>query len=226
MSSMPPMEDCLRLPLKEVLGIMQARILHQSTYFGIRALKSPIDFWIYQEILFETRPDFVIEIGNCCGGSTLALAHLCDCLGKGQVVALDVTHEAVPDTVRRHPRIQLIAGDARQSFPKVRSLIPEGAGVMIIEDSAHTFENTLGVLNTYSELIRPGGYFVVEDGIINHGLDGGVSPGPYEAIGAFVENNPDFEIDRGRESFLITWNPKGYLRRLRDSGSADGTGVP
>jgi cephalosporin hydroxylase len=50
------MEDCLRLPLKEVLGIMQARILHQSTYFGIRALKSPIDFWIYQEILFAVKP--------------------------------------------------------------------------------------------------------------------------------------------------------------------------
>ena len=51
-----------------------ASCINHTTYFGIRALKSPLDFWIYQEILFETRPDFVIEIGNCCGGSTLALA--------------------------------------------------------------------------------------------------------------------------------------------------------
>lgn len=217
MSALPAMEDSLRLPLKEVLGVMQARILNLTTYFGIRTLKSPVDFWIYQEILFETRPDFVIEIGNCCGGSTLALAHLCDCLGKGQVVALDLSHEAVPELVRRHPRIHLIEGDACQSFAKVRALVPRGAGVMVIEDSAHTFENTLGVLNTYSGLIQPGGYFIVEDGIINHGLDGGPSPGPYEAIGAFVENHPDFEIDRNRESFLITWNPKGYLRRVRES---------
>jgi len=222
MTGLPPMEDCLGLPLKEVLGIMQARILNQSTYFGIRALKSPIDFWIYQEILFETRPDFVIEIGNCCGGGTLALAHLCDCLGKGEVVALDISHEAVPDTVRRHPRIHLIEGDARQSFPQVRALIPEAADVLIIEDSSHTFENTLGVLNTFSELIQPGGYFIVEDGIIRHGLDGGVSPGPYEAIGAFIENHPDFEIDRSREPFLITWNPKGYLKRARASGGGPG----
>jgi cephalosporin hydroxylase len=217
MSALPAMEDCLRLPLKEVLGVMQARILNHTTYFGIRTLKSPVDFWIYQEILFETRPDFVIEIGNCFGGSTLALAHLCDCLGKGQVVALDLSHEAVPELVRRHPRIHLIEGDACQSFAKVRALVPRGAGVMVIEDSAHTFENTLGVLNTYSPLIQPGGYFIVEDGIINHGLDGGPSPGPYEAIGAFAENHPDFEIDRNRESFLITWNPKGYLRRVRES---------
>jgi cephalosporin hydroxylase len=220
MSSVPPMEDCLGLSLKEALGIMQTRILNRTTYFGVKALKCPIDFWIYQEILFETRPDFVVEIGNHCGGSTLALAHLCDCLGKGQVVAVDITHEAVPDIVRHHPRVHLITGDACQSFPEVRSLIPPGAGVMVIEDSAHTFENTLGVLSTYSELIRPGGYFVVEDGIINHGLDVELSPGPYEAIGAFVEKNPDFEIDRERESFLITWNPKGYLRRVRDSGGS------
>jgi cephalosporin hydroxylase len=217
MSALPAMEDCLRLPLKEVLSVMQTRILNHTTYFGIRTLKSPVDFWIYQEILFETRPDFVIEIGNCCGGSTLALAHLCDCLGKGQVVALDLSHEAVPELVRRHPRIHLIEGDACQSFAKVRGLVLRGAGVMVIEDSAHTFENTLGVLNTYSPLIQPGGYFIVEDGIINHGLDGGPSPGPYEAIAAFVENHPDFEIDRNRESFLITWNPKGYLRRVRES---------
>jgi cephalosporin hydroxylase len=215
---MDSMEDCLQLPLKDVLSIIQYRILNQTTYFGIRALKSPMDFWIYQEILFEIRPDYIIEIGNFCGGSTLALAHLCDCLGKGQVIALDVSHAGLSDLVRRHPRIHPIEGDACQSFAKVRSLVGDGADVLVIEDSSHTFDNTLRVLTTYSALIRPGGYFIVEDGIINHGLDGIPYPGPYEAIGAFIEGNPDFEIDRSRESFLITWNPKGYIRRVRESG--------
>ncbi len=45
------------------------------------------------------------------------------------------------------------------------------------------------------------------------GLDVGPNPGPYEAIDAFVAENDGFEIDRDMESFLITWNPKGYLRR-------------
>ncbi len=213
--TIPAMEDCLHLPLKDVLSIIQYRILNQSTYFGIRAFKSPIDFWIYQEILFESRPDFIIEIGNCWGGSTLALAHLCDCLGKGQVIALDVSHAGLSDAVRRHPRILPIEGDACQSFAKVRSLVGDGDDVLVIEDSSHTFDNTLRVLTTYSALIKAGGYFIVEDGIINHGLDGGPSPGPYEAINAFIASHPDFEIDRTRESFLITWNPKGYIRRAR-----------
>jgi cephalosporin hydroxylase len=196
------------------LQIMQDRIMSQSSYFGISALKSPVDFWIYQEIIFETRPDFIIEIGNCCGGSTLALAHICDSLGGGKIIGLDLSHDEVPEVVRRHPRITFIEGDAGESFESVKALIGDSASVMVIEDSAHTFENTLNVLETYSRLVKPGGYFIVEDGICYHGLEVGPNPGPYEAIEAFVGMNKDFEIDRGRESFLITWNPKGYIKRV------------
>ena len=209
------MESSLQLPLKNVLARIQDRIINQSTYFGIRTWKSPIDFWIYQELLFETRPDFIIEIGNFQGGSTLALAHLCDALDHGTIIGLDLSHDAVPDLVRQHPRIRLIDGDACGSFPSVAQLVAGSNSVMVIEDSAHTFDNTLSVLRTYSPLVTPGNYFIVEDGIIHHGLDGGPSPGPYEAIEAFVQENGGFEIDRNRESFLITWNPKGYLRRVR-----------
>ena len=211
---MSQMETLLHLPLRDVLARMQNRIMNQTTYFGVVTFKSPLDFWVYQEILFETRPDCIIEIGNFRGGSTLALAHLCDALGHGSVIGVDLSHDAVPDLVRQHPRIHLIAGDACNAYPSVAALAA-GKRVMIIEDSAHTFDNTLAVLRTYSPLIRTGGYFVVEDGIIHHGLDGGPSPGPYEAIEAFVRENGDFEIDRSRESFLITWNPKGYLKRVR-----------
>lgn len=51
---MPHMEDRLDLSLRHVLQIMQDRIMSQSSYFGVKTLKSPIDFWIYQEIIFET----------------------------------------------------------------------------------------------------------------------------------------------------------------------------
>ena len=41
-------------------------------------------------------------------------------------------------------------------------------------------------------------------------------PGPYEAIEKFTEENKNFEIDREKESYLITWNPKGYLKRINN----------
>jgi cephalosporin hydroxylase len=207
------MEQHLDMPLREVLPIMQQRIVSQTSYFGVKTWKSPLDFWIYQEILWQMRPDLIVEIGNASGGSTLALAHLCDLLGKGRVIGLDLSHERVPEPVKRHPRITFLDGDACDNFPRVAAEIAATDRILIIEDSSHTYENTLKVLRTYSPLTRPGDYFIVEDSICWHGIEHGPSPGPYEAIETFVRENPDFEIDRDMESFLITWNPKGYLKR-------------
>ncbi|MEP7288401.1 MAG: CmcI family methyltransferase [Chloroflexota bacterium] len=207
------MEEDLDMPVRQLLQIMQDRTVERSTYFGVRAVKSPTDFWVYQEIMAETKPDLIIEIGNFHGGSTLALAHLCDNFGKGTVIGLDISHQFVPNIVRVHPRITLIEGDACALFPQVSQLAKDAASILIIEDSSHTYENTLNVLRTFSPLVKPDGYFIVEDSICHHGLVVGPNPGPYEAIETFMDNNQDFEIDRSRESFFITWNPKGYLRR-------------
>jgi cephalosporin hydroxylase len=208
------LEESLELTLRQLIPVIQHRIMNESTYFGVKTLKSPTDFWVYQEIIYETRPDVIIEIGNYCGGSTLALAHLCDCLGHGRVIGVDLSHANVPETVRSHARITLIEGDAGISFDRVARLIEPEDKVLIIEDSSHTYENTLQALNTYSPLVKPGGYFIVEDGICHHGLDGGPFPGPFEAVETFVSQRANFVVDRSREAFLLTWNPKGYLRRL------------
>jgi len=207
------LEENLDMPLREALMAMQIRIVRTTTYFGVKASKNPLDYWIYQEMLYEFKPDVIIEVGTNFGGSTLALAHICDLLNKGRVIGLDIDQEKIPDQVRDHPRITLIEGDACDSFDQVKSLISDEERVLVIEDSSHTYENTLKVLNTYSSFTKPGEYFIVEDSICHHGVKVGPKPGPYEAIETFIAENPDFEIDRDRESFLITWNPKGFLRR-------------
>lgn len=207
------MEENLDIPVSGVLEIIQKRIMEETTYFGIQTLKNPLDFWIYREIIYETSPDVIIEIGNYKGGSALALAHICDVLKKGRVIALDISHSLVHEIARDHSRITFIEGDACRSFDKVKKIISSQDKILIIEDSSHTYENTLNVLNTYSTLIKPGQYFVVEDGICHHGLETGPNPGPYEAINDFIKNNHEFEVDRSKESFFITWNPMGFLRR-------------
>ena len=207
------LEQSLDMTMRQVIPLMQQRIMNDTKYFGIQTWKSPIDFCIYQELIHELKPDAIVEIGINTGGSTLALAHICDLLGKGRVIGLDLNHDAVADEVRQHPRIKLVKGDACKVFGKVQKLIKRWDQVLVIEDSSHTFDNTVAILETYAPLIKPGGYFIVEDGICHHGLDGGPSPGPYEAAEAFISQHPNFEIDRSREAFVITWNPKGYLRR-------------
>lgn len=212
------MEENLDMPLGKVLSIIQSRIMTRTTYFGVRAFKSPTDYWVYQEIIFEIQPDVIIEIGNADGGGILFLAHICDLLGKGKVLGIDLSHDHVPEHIKQHPRVTLIEGGACRSFDRVRKRISIEESVLVIEDSSHTYDNTLNILRKYAPLIKPGGHFIVEDGICHHGLPFGPMPGPYEAVETFVKENTDFYIDRSRESFLITWNPKGYLRR-KSAGS-------
>ena len=211
---MPFMEESLEWPLSRVLPIIQDRIMQGSKYHGIPTLKSPLDFWIYQEILWDTKPEVVIEIGNYRGGSILALAHLCDALGTGRIIGVDITHDAIDPRVRAHPRVTLLTGDACENLAAVQRVLGGASDVMVIEDSAHTYENTLNVLERYSPLVGTGKYFIVEDGICHHGLDVGPQPGPYEAIETFVGQNPNFVIDRTREAYGVTWNPKGYLKKV------------
>ena len=85
---------------------------------------------------------------------------------------------------------------------------------MVIEDSSHTYDNTLAVLRAYKSIIPVGGYFIVEDTICHHPLNVGPLPGPYEAVETFLQEEGDFERDAVVEP-EITWNPGGYLRRKR-----------
>jgi cephalosporin hydroxylase len=207
------MEEALSKTLGEVLEVIQARLMTSSTYFGIPCLRSPMDFWIYQEIIFALKPDVIVEVGNYHGASALSLAHLCDHLDKGHVIAVDINHSCLHQTAKNHPRISFITGDACEVFDEVVAKCGEAKTVMVIEDSSHEYQNTFNVLMKYSQLVTVGSYLIVEDSICHHGLDVGPNPGPYEAISDFINNNQKFQIDRTKEAFLITWNPTGYLKR-------------
>lgn len=206
------LEEDLNMHAHKIVRLMQKKIL-QSKYFGINAHKCPLDFWMYQEIIYDTKPDIIIEIGTGKGGATLALAHLLENIGKGMIISIDIDQSQVAKQVRDHYKIVLLEDDATQSVGRVKSIIRKEESVMIIEDSSHTYDNTLQVLRLYSPLVTPGNYFIVEDSNCHHGLNHGPEPGPYEAIEAFMEDNEEFEIDRSKEAFFITWNPKGYLKR-------------
>src|SRR5918999_4422763 len=74
-----------------------------ATWLGTQALKNPLDLWVYQEIIAETRPELIVETGTWRGGSALFLASISDLLGLGEVVSIDVAPER--EDYPRHPRI-------------------------------------------------------------------------------------------------------------------------
>jgi cephalosporin hydroxylase len=64
----------------------------RTFWLGIPAQKLPMDLWIYQEIIYEIKPDVIIETGTECGGSALFLASICDLVQNGKVISIDVAH--------------------------------------------------------------------------------------------------------------------------------------
>jgi cephalosporin hydroxylase len=210
--------DDLRLTVArfhELYYNSRRRTWKNTPWLGCHAEKCPLDLWIYQEILVETRPDIIIETGTAAGGSALFLASVCDLLGAGAVVTIDV---AAGPRRPEHPRIHYVLGSStdEETVERVRRLVPANAGVMAVLDSDHSKEHVMEELRIYGELVTPGQYLIVEDTNLNgHPIRPDFGPGPTEAIEEFLAANPGFEVDHEREKFFMTFNPGGYLRRIR-----------
>ncbi len=184
----------------------------KSKWLGFNVTKSPIDCWAYQEIIFETQPDVIIECGTGEGGGTLFFACMLDFMGKGKIYSVDV------DNLRRklpyHPKIQYIAGSSVEDevVKLIKQEIKSTDRVMVNLDSNHHKEHVLQEMKIYGALVTKGCYMIVEDGNINgHPVAVGWGEGPYEAVDEFLKENKNFVIDKSREKMLVTFNPNGYL---------------
>ena len=187
--------------------------LENTRWMGLSVLKCPLDLWVYQEIIHETDPDFIIETGTYRGGSAMYFAGLCDLRNKGHVITIDAAEYVTLD----HPRITQIVGNSvdDETVGRVREIVGEMSALVSL-DSDHERDHVLREMRAYSELVPVGGYMVVEDTDLNgHPLPpAGEAPGPYEAVEQFVRENPSFEADVSREKYMLTFNPTGWLRRI------------
>jgi cephalosporin hydroxylase len=186
----------------------------KDTYWlGVRAQKCPLDLWVYQEILHETRPDLILETGTAHGGSALYLASVCDLLGRGEVVTVDIHPvEGRPE----HNRITYLAGSstADEVVAELKRLVAGSERVLVILDSDHSRDHVLDELRIYSRFVTPGSYLIVEDTNVNgHPVMPEHGPGPMEALEQFLTETDEYEVDAAREKFFMTFNPRGFLRK-------------
>lgn len=184
-----------------------------TTWAGIPILKCPLDTWIYQEILWKTQPDLVVETGTFNGGSALYMAHLFDIIGKGRILTVDI--DGRPDRPV-HPRITYLKGSSVDPaiVERVKAEARGCSKVMVILDSDHSDKHVTAELAAYKDLVSPGCYLIVEDTNINgHPTRLTFGPGPMEAVQRFMQNNNDFTVDLSCERLHLTFNPNGYLLR-------------
>jgi cephalosporin hydroxylase len=188
-----------------------------TTWLGTQVLKNPLDLWIYQEILSRTRPDVIVETGTFAGGSALYLASICDLLGAGRVITIDIEERGDRP---RHPRITYVTGSSVEGevVARIRGDIGADDTVMAILDSDHSKEHVLAELRAYGPLVSDGCYLIVED--TGASTDKWVPDvDPLAAVNEFLAENPAFTADKKCEKFLMTSNPGGYLRRAPRGGS-------
>jgi len=188
---------------------------NNTRWMGVPVQKCPLDAWIYQEIFFETRPDVLVEMGAYKGGSSFYYAHLFDLLKHGRVITVDIEDYAGKPT---HERVQFLLGSSvsEETAARIAKLIRPGERVMVSLDSDHRKDHVAKELALYSPLVSPGNYLVVEDTHFNgHPILPRFGPGAMEAVGEFVASHPEFVIDSSREKFGMTFNPRGWLKRIK-----------
>jgi cephalosporin hydroxylase len=182
-------------------------------WLGVPAQKCAFDLWVYQEILNELRPAVIVECGTANGGSALFLASICDLLGHGEVVTVDILEQPGRPS---HERITYLAGSSTdpEIVGSVEGLVSGRYPVVVILDSNHERDHVLEELRLYAPLVSAESYLIVEDSNINgNPVAADFGPGPAEAVEAFLQESREFEVDRSREKFFLTFNPGGYLRK-------------
>jgi cephalosporin hydroxylase len=209
----PHIESCLNTTLREWLYFHNVMHRHYTSYLGHKVLKPPFDWVVLGDIIHDTRPNAVVEIGTYEGGTALWIAHLLDAMDSdAPVVGVDLSDKAA--SVITHPRITWVVGDALD--PAVIERVEAACGGrqgLVIEDSDHKYHITKALLAAYERFVAVGNYLLVEDTIVEF-LNLPPTPGPLRAVQEFVAERGDrFVIDRSREKYVLTYNPMGYLLR-------------
>jgi cephalosporin hydroxylase len=215
------------------LGIPQAQVLEmmklfhetpisQSLWFhNVRVIKNPLDLWMMQQIVYELRPDFIVETGTWLGGSALYWASLLDGMGLVNSRVLTVDIQDLKQAAAPHPLwkkyVDFFHGSSTDAaiVSEITRRV-KGRKTIVTLDSNHVMQHVLRELRMYSPMVSHGSYLIVEDTHLDGvPTDGGDEAGPLAATVMFLQEggSRDFEQDFQREAMVMTFNPGGWLRR-------------
>jgi cephalosporin hydroxylase len=203
------------------------RLFHDShiwdnlQFLGVPILKNPLDLWMVQRLIYEVRPDYIIETGTFRGGSSLYWAHVLEGLGlrDSRILSIDIGDycqaAAAQRLWRKYVEFFHSSSTDEDLIEKIAARV-KGKRVMVMLDSNHEAAHVLAELKAYAPMVSRGGYIIVED---TH-MDGvptqpGFGPGPFAAAVEFLRQGGEREFERDRipEGFGTSFNPGGWLRR-------------
>jgi len=233
-----------RQSLNWLRGSMALKYVYNFNWFGRPIIQYPQDMIAMQELIWEVKPDLIIETGIAHGGSLimsaslLAMLDYCDGIENGEVLdpnnpkrrvlGIDVDIRAHNrEAIEAHPmsnRIDMIEGSSldKNIISQVYEYSKSYKKILISLDSNHTHEHVLAELGAYALLTSVGSYCVVFDTFIEDmptdlfpDRPWGPGNNPKTAVWEYLKTHPEFEIDKNiQNKLLITVAPDGFLRRV------------
>jgi cephalosporin hydroxylase len=202
------------------------------SWLGRPVIQLPEDMIRMQEVIYRVQPDVIIETGVAHGGGLVFYAGLCQLLGRGRVIGIDI--EIRPHNraaIREHflsPLIALVDGSSTdpEVVAGVARQVRPGETVLVVLDSNHTRDHVRAELEAYAPLVTPGSYIVATDGVMRdvcdvpRGKPEWADDNPVTAAREFARRHPEFVLEQPlwpfNESPLaanVTHWPEAWLRR-------------
>ena len=193
-------------------------------WLGVPIVQIPQNLQAYQEIIWDVKPDLIIETGVKHGGSVLFSASMlllleaCGEIKDGKVIGVDIK---LPVITKFNDKIRLFMGSSvtPSIVAKIHKL-SKNKKVLVFLDSNHSHSHVLTELKAYAPLVSVGSYCIVEDTGIedlsismrNRKGQKGWSKGnnPKTAVWEFIKKNKDFVIDK-----KFKGHPQGFLKRIK-----------
>ncbi len=209
-----------------------AQYSYNFSWMGRPVIQYPQDIMAMQEIIWEVKPDLIIEIGIAHGGSLICYASLLELIGNGEVLGIDINirehnkKEIEDHFIFEKNRIKMIEGSSisMDVVQQVKKLAKGKEKILVSLDSNHTHDHVLQELKLYSPFVSVGSYIVVFDTIVEDLPEGyffekrpwGIGNNPKTAVQEFLKENNQFVIDYEMDNkLLISVAPEGYLKRVK-----------
>jgi cephalosporin hydroxylase len=223
------------LGIEFINNISDIKYTYNFSWLGRPIIQFPQDMIAMQEIIWEVKPDMIIETGIAHGGSLIFSASMltllegCGEIENGQVLGIDIDiREHNKNEIEKHPlskKIIMFEGSSidEDMINKVHKFAKQGKKILVCLDSNHTHSHVLAELEAYANLVSVGSYCVVFDTIIEDMPAKSFPNRPWEkgdnpktAVWEYLKKNDSFIIDRDIENkILITVAPDGYLKRVK-----------
>jgi len=213
------------------LNSLKYEYSYHFEWLGRPIIQYPQDIIAFQEIVWNVKPEIIIETGIARGGSLILSASLLQLLGHGKVLGIDIDiRKNNRNEIEKHPlgkRIKIIEGSSiDESVVKKIFKIAKGKKVLVSLDSNHTHDHVLEEMRLYSPLVTKGSYMIVFDTVIEDipsnaskfmkKRQWGKGNNPKTAVFEFLKTNNRFKVDYDMDKkLMMSAAPSGYLKCIK-----------